>query len=166
MLLPLGVTLEPWDGLGTLPLFNEDIEHHYIPEVEALRDALRSADGLLIATPEYNSSIPGALKNAVDWASRPPGRSALHGVPVAVIGASTSRFGAVWAQAELRKVLDHVGAQLVGGGLPVPMAHERIDDDGRPSDPERAAKLAALLAALVSTVRRRNDLNGDQDLAA
>jgi chromate reductase len=155
-LLPPGATLDPWDGLGTLPHFNEDVELEQLRAVAELRDALRSADGVLMATPEYNGSIPGALKNAVDWASRPPGDGALRGVPVAVIGASTGIFGAVWAQAELRKVLDHVGAQVIDRELPVPTAGEAFDDDGRLADPEQAAALADLIAELLEAARGRS----------
>jgi chromate reductase len=81
--------------------------------VARLRAAITSADALLFVTPEYNSSVPGALKNAVDWASRPAGASPLRNKPVAVIGASTGMFGAVWAQAELRKVLGATGARVL-----------------------------------------------------
>jgi chromate reductase len=148
-LLPAGATLEPWDGLGALPHFNEDLERVPPPEVEALRDALRSADGLLIATPEYNGSIPGTLKNAVDWASRPKADAALRGLPAAVIGASVSNFGAVWGQAELRKTLGLAGARVIDRELPVGLAHETIDPGGRLADTELLAALAGLLAELV-----------------
>jgi chromate reductase len=154
-LLPPGTTLELWDGLGVLPHFNADLEDEYVPEVEALRDALRSAHGLLIATPEYNASVPGPLKNAVDWASRPPGDSMLRGMPAAVIGASTSIFGAVWAQAEVRRVLNHVGAQVLDRELAVATAHEAFDDDGRLSDTQQVAALAQLLAELVDAASAR-----------
>ena len=82
------------------------------PAVAALRDAIAAADAVLIATPEYNGSVPGALKNALDWASRPFPDNALRDKPVAVIGASTGLFGAVWAQADLRKVLTAIGAAV------------------------------------------------------
>ena len=86
----------------------------------ALREAIAAADGLLFATPEYNSSIPGTLKNALDWASRPRASTPLQNKPAAVIGATTGRFGAVWAQAELRKVLASTGARVVDLDLPSP----------------------------------------------
>ncbi|MBY0396391.1 MAG: NAD(P)H-dependent oxidoreductase, partial [Thermoleophilia bacterium] len=99
-LAPPGVTVEVWEGLRDLPHFDQDLEDDPPEQVARLRDALRGADALLVATPEYNSSLPGALKNALDWASRPPGASALRGLPVAVVSASTGRFGAVWAAQE------------------------------------------------------------------
>jgi chromate reductase len=99
--------------------------------VAELRDAIAAADALLIATPEYNHSIPGVLKNAIDWASRPPAETPLNGKPAAVVGASTGRFGAVWAAAELRKVLTATGARVVGPELAVPLARQAFDPDGR-----------------------------------
>ena len=105
-LLPPGAELWLFDGLADLPPYCEDADTHPAPAaVEYLREAIESADALLIATPEYNASIPGVLKNAIDWASRPFPDNALRDKPVAVIGASTGLFGAVWAQADLRKVL-------------------------------------------------------------
>ena len=95
-----------WDGLRAVPPYDEDADRDPAPAgVARLRDALAGADAVLFATPEYNSSIPGQLKNAIDWASRPIATNVLRNKPVAVIGASTGMFGAVWAQAELRKVL-------------------------------------------------------------
>ena len=89
-----------------------------------LREAILAADAVLIATPEYNHSIPGQLKNALDWASRPAGQSALNGKPAAAIGASKSMFGGVWAQAELRKVLAAMGGRVIEAELGIPHAHE------------------------------------------
>ena len=106
--------------------------------VEELREAIREADAVLIATPEYNHSIPGQLKNALDWVSRPAGKSALNGKPAAVIGASTGMFGAVWAQAELRKVLGAMGGRVVEAELPVGRAAEQLATaswSSRPSSP-------------------------------
>ena len=115
-LLPPGAELRLFDGLADLPPYCEDADAHPAPAaVEYLREAIESADALLIATPEYNASIPGVLKNAIDWASRPFPDNALRDKPVAVIGASTGLFGAVWAQAELRKVLQHTGAEGARG---------------------------------------------------
>src|SRR2546421_12635475 len=102
-LLPGDVEL--WDGLKAIPPYDQDDDGAEAPAaVAALRAALDGADAVLFATPEYNSSVPGQLKNALDWASRPIATNALRGKPVAVVGASTGAFGAVWAQAELRKV--------------------------------------------------------------
>ena len=111
--LPPGVELELYEGLKQVPPFNEDDEAMPAPEVQAWRAEIEAADAVLFATPEYNSSIPGQLKNAVDWLSRPAGSGALSGKHVAVIGASTGMFGAVWSQAELRKVLGAAGARVV-----------------------------------------------------
>src|SRR5919197_1984079 len=123
MSLPPGVELDPYDGLDDLPHYNADIDGETAPEpVARLREAIAAADGELIATPEFNGSIPGALKNALDWASRPFPDNSLRGKPVAVIGASVGMFGAVWAQAELRKVLGLIGAKVVDAELPVGQA--------------------------------------------
>lgn len=135
---PPGVSVERFEGLAHVPPFNEDDEPgdgH--AGLAAWRGAIGRADAILIATPEYNASIPGQLKNAIDWASRPPGRSVLQGKPVAVIGASTGAYGAMWAQAELRKVLARAGARVVGAELAVPRAHEQLVA-GSPADPLRA----------------------------
>ncbi len=118
-----------------------------------LREAIGSADALLFATPEYNSSIPGALKNALDWVSRPLATNPLRFTPVAVVGASTGAFGAVWAQAELRKVLAAMGARVVEGDVALGHAHQKFDDDGALSDDEARAQLQALVSQLVEEVR-------------
>jgi chromate reductase len=129
---PAGVEIEIYDGLRTIPPYDADTDHALAPEpVQALRDAIADADGLLFATPEYNSSIPGVLKNAIDWASRPRNATPLQGKPAAVVGATTGRFGAVWAQAELRKVLAHTGARVVDLELPVAKADGLLDEHGR-----------------------------------
>src|SRR3989440_4271250 len=115
-LLPGDVEVELWDGLKAVPPYDEDDDRDPAPAaVTALRDAIAGADGVLFATPEYNSSIPGVLKNAIDWASRPLATNPLRNKPVAVVGASTGMFGAVWAQADLRKVLAATGARVVEG---------------------------------------------------
>src|SRR3954464_6980681 len=120
--LPPGVDLVEWDGLADLPAFDEDQEKTPAEPVRAFLDLIASADALLIATPEYNASLPGALKNALDWASRPFPGNVLRDKPAAVIGASTGLFGAVWAQAEVRKVLKTSGAHVLESELPVGMA--------------------------------------------
>jgi chromate reductase len=120
--------------------------------VTALRDAIERADAVLIATPEYNSSVPGQLKNAIDWASRPRGAAAVLGKPVAVIGASTGSFGGVWAQAELKKILRTAGARVVDGELAVPRAHVRLEEDDRLLDDELRERAAALVDALLTEV--------------
>jgi chromate reductase, NAD(P)H dehydrogenase (quinone) len=150
-LLPPGVELEVFDVLGELPLYDADLDVEPAdPAVARLRRAIADADGVLIATPEYNGSIPGVLKNALDWASRPFPDSALRGKPVAVIGASTGLFGAVWAQAETRKVLSVIGADVIEGELPVGQADSAFADDGGLVDREQRMALAELVDVLVA----------------
>ena len=128
---PAGVEIELWDGLKSIPPYDADDDTEPAPEpVRELRQAIADADGLLFATPEYNSSIPGVLKNAIDWASRPRERTPLQGKPAAVVGATTGQFGAVWAQAELRKVLGSTGARVVDLELPVAKADRLLDEHG------------------------------------
>ena len=108
--------------------------------VARLREAIAEADGVLISTPEFNGSIPGVLKNALDWASRPFPDNALRGKPVAVVGASTGLFGAVWAQAEVKKVLGIIGADVLDGELPVGQASGAFGDDGQLPSPTCATR--------------------------
>jgi chromate reductase, NAD(P)H dehydrogenase (quinone) len=150
-LLPAGVELEPYEGLELLPPYNEDDEGEDGPvEGRRLRDAIEGADALLIATPEYNGSIPGQLKNAVDWASRPARAGALWGKPVAVIGATTGSYGAVWAQADLRRTLGIAGARVLEVELPVARAQERFDDAGRLRDEQLRERLGSILHELAA----------------
>ena len=148
---PEGVEVELWEGIGELPIYDQDLDDRAdLPEsVRRLREDWRSADAILFATPEYNGSVPGGLKNAIDWASRPKLEAALTNQTVAVIGASTGQFGAMWAQADLRKALGVAGARVVGDELPVTRAHERFDRDGRLLDEELAGRLELLLETLV-----------------
>jgi chromate reductase, NAD(P)H dehydrogenase (quinone) len=151
-LLPPGVQLEVWDGLREVPPYDEDEDGDPAPAgVARLREAIASADAVLIATPEYNHSIPGTLKNALDWASRPFATNVFRNKPVAVIGASTGLFGAVWAQAEVRKVLKAMGARVVEGEVGVGLAGESLD--GGLADETAREKLAALLDSLVAETR-------------
>jgi chromate reductase len=151
-LVPAGTQLDLFGGLKAVPPYDEDDdrdeEEH--PAVTELRDAIARADAMLIATPEYNSSVPGQLKNAIDWASRPRGAPVLLGKPVAVIGASTGFFGGVWAQAELKKILRTAGARVVDGEVAVPRAHVRLEEDGRLLDDELRERLALLVDTLVT----------------
>jgi chromate reductase, NAD(P)H dehydrogenase (quinone) len=151
--LPAGVELVPYEQLSEIPPYDEDVEVRDVPEpVRALREAIHDTDAVLIATPEYNHSIPGQLKNALDWASRPAGQSALNGKPAAVIGASTGMFGAVWAQAELRKVLGAMGGRVVEAELPVAHAAELRHGDKLDLEPDQAERLEGILAELVAAV--------------
>lgn len=142
------VHLEIFDGLGALPHFNEDAETEPPPSVAALREAIETADAVLIATPEYNASIPGVLKNALDWASRPRGAAPLTDKPLAVVGASPSRFGAVRAQADLRRVATSIGARVLDRELAVAHAFDAISDEGQLAAPDLQATLEALLDEL------------------
>ena len=153
--LPPGAELEVFDGLKAIPPYDADDDLGEGPEpVQRLREAIADVDAVLIATPEYNASLPGVLKNALDWASRPHATNPLRGKPVAVVGASTGMFGAVWAQAEGRKVLATIGARVLDVELPVPEADERIDG-GRLNDPEAEERLAEIVAQLVEAAVTR-----------
>lgn len=152
--LPAGAELVVFDGLREVPPYDQDEDGTPAPEpVRRLREAIGAADAVLLAVPEYNSSLPGQLKNALDWASRPVEEGPLRNRPAAVVGASTGMFGAVWAQAEARKVLGACGARVVGEGLPVAHAHERFDAEGALVDAEARDALRALLAELVAEAR-------------
>ena len=149
-LLPEDAELEVWDGLKDVPPYDEDDDVQPAPAAVAeLRDAIAGADALFIATPEYNSSIPGVLKNAIDWASRPLATNPLRNKPTAVVGASTGAFGAVWSQAELRKVLAATGARVVEGEVAVGHAPDRFDEDGTLVDEELREQLAEVVDLLV-----------------
>jgi chromate reductase, NAD(P)H dehydrogenase (quinone) len=153
-LLPPGVDLVEWDGLAGLPAFDEDRENDPPATVAEFFAAIEEADALLIATPEYNASLPGALKNALDWASRPFPENVLRYKAVAVIGASTGLFGAVWAQAEVRKALKASGAHVLESELPVGMAdYAFADGEDALADPELTQRLKDLLADLVREVK-------------
>src|SRR5579859_7734281 len=158
-LLPDGVVLELWGGLKAVPPYDEDDDVEPAPAaVTELRDAIAGADAILIATPEYNHSVPGQLKNAIDWASRPLATNPLRNKPVAVVGASMGAFGAVWAQAELRKVLAATGARVVEGEVAVGHAHEKFDADGRLTDDTLRETLSEVVDALVTVTRARDML--------
>jgi chromate reductase len=154
-LLPPDAELVSFDGLKAIPPFDEDDEAAPGAAVEHWREQLEQADALLFATPEYNHSIPGALKNAVDWASRPSATAALRNKPAAVIGTSTGMFGAVWAQAELRKSLAAAGARVIDRELPVPDAENAFAPDGTLAEHEQTLALAEILAELLDEARRR-----------
>lgn len=157
--LPAGTEWSEFDRLGEIPPYDPEVEEMGTPEpVEALRQAMREADAVLVATPEYNHSIPGVLKNALDWASRPAGQSALTGKPALVIGASTGMFGAVWAQAETRKVLGALGGRVVEGELPVARAAELVREGRLELPPEQSKQLEGLLDELVSEAEQLREL--------
>jgi chromate reductase len=153
--VPPGVRFTEYDGLKQIPAFDEDDEAAPPLPVSHWRAAIARAGGILFATPEYNSSIPGHLKNAIDWASRPVHKAVLRNKPVAVIGASTGMFGAVWSQAELRKALASAGARVIDRELAVPLAHEAFDEDGALRDHDLTLALENILAELVESITHR-----------
>jgi chromate reductase len=149
---PSWLALELYDGLESLPHYNEDRDTDSPPtEVAELRELIADADALLIATPEYNGTIPGALKDAIDWASRPRGDAVLLGKPVAVIGASPSEYGAMWAQDQLRRALGIGGARVLEVELPVGRVAERLDEHGELVHNETIDALAQVLSGLAES---------------
>jgi chromate reductase, NAD(P)H dehydrogenase (quinone) len=153
-LFPRDVVFDLWPGIADLPIYDEDLDSAEPPPAAAwLRTDIATADALLFATPEYNASIPGGLKNALDWASRPYATNVLRQKPVAVIGASTGFFGAVWAQAELRRVLETCGARVLDRQLPVARASEALAADGSLADPALTVALRDILHELLRLVR-------------
>ena len=149
--LPGGVEYAVWDGLRDLPAFDEDEENTSSFAVGAFRSAVADADAVLIVTPEYNGSIPGALKNALDWGSRPRDTAVFRGKPVAAIGASTGSFGGVWAHAETRKILGLMGARVVDAELSLGKAGERL---AQPDD-ELLGQVRAVVDLLVTEASAR-----------
>jgi chromate reductase, NAD(P)H dehydrogenase (quinone) len=155
-LLPADVEFELWGGLKEVPPYDEDDDTGEAPAAAtALREAIAGADAVLFATPEYNSSVPGQLKNAIDWVSRPLATNPLRNKPVAVVGASTGAFGAVWSQGELRKVLAATGARVVEGEVAVGHAPTRFDEEGRLVDENLLEQLEEVVAVLVAAAAAR-----------
>jgi chromate reductase, NAD(P)H dehydrogenase (quinone) len=155
-LAPEGLEVHNFDGLGAIPLYDADVEAKGDPEpVAALKTAIRDADALLIATPEYNYGIPGVLKNAIDWASRPPGRSVLNRKPAALMGASAGATGTARAQLALRQsfVFTETYALLRPEVL-VARAQEKIDAAGRVTDEPTRQRIRELLEALAQWTMR------------
>jgi chromate reductase, NAD(P)H dehydrogenase (quinone) len=144
------------DELRSIPPFDEDCEENEPRPVAQLRARVAASDAVLFSTPEYNSSIPGELKNALDWLSRPLATNPFPNKPVAVIGASTGAFGAVWAQAELRKVLGAMGARVVEGEVAVGHVADRFDARGRLNDPNLEEELAEVVRALIAEALARD----------
>ena len=147
---PDGVEVIVFEGLGDLPFYNEDIDTADAPAaVTALRAAAGAADAALVVTPEYNGSIPGVLKNAIDWLSRPWGDGALKEKPLAVIGTALGRYGGAWAHDETRKSFGIAGARVVESiSLSLPAAtldgkHPREDADVAAAVRDAIGKLAA-----------------------
>jgi chromate reductase len=147
--LPEGVELELYEELASIPPFDQDLVDLAPASVERLKELIASSDAVLVATPEFNGSIPGQLKNAFDWVSRPLADNPARSKPVAVIGASTSSFGGIWAQRELKKVLGILGARVLDVELPVAKADQRLAEP----DPELRAHLAEVAHDLVDAVQ-------------
>src|SRR3954454_12024079 len=153
------VEVELWDGLKDIPPYDGDDDGDGAPaSVAALRAAFAGADAVLISTPEYNSSVPSQLKNVLDWVSRPLATNPLRNKPAAVVGASSGAFGAVWAQAELRKVLATIGARVVDAEVAVGHSPTRFDEDGTLVDEDLGEQLREVVDALVSAVAERHEL--------
>lgn len=154
--LPAGSDVEIWAELGEVPAFDEDAEHPTPPAVERLKSVMSRADAVLIATPEYNGSIPGTLKNALDWVSRPYAENPLMNKPAAVMGTSTGLFGAAWAQADLRRVLKTIGARVIDSEVVVPTAdHAFAGDALRLADADLDAALTRTVLDLTDSAERR-----------
>jgi chromate reductase len=152
--LPAGTTLELFGRLAEIPTFDPD-DPHEPPAVVELKRAIGGADGLVIATPEYNYSIPGVLKNAIDWASRPPALSPLRGRPVGLISAATGISGGMRAQYHLRQILVFTDSPaMLQPEVIIPRAHERFDLDGRLTDVPTRELLGRYAVALTAWVER------------
>jgi chromate reductase, NAD(P)H dehydrogenase (quinone) len=149
---PLGVEIEPFDLRG-VPFFDADLEAAGDPPaVRRLKQVIAEADGLLIATPEYNRGMPARIKNAIDWASRPPGGSVIMGKPVALMGASPGRSGAAHAIADARATLEYVRARVLPSEVAVPRAHTLMEE-GRLADPATRRSVRQLVDGLAASVR-------------
>lgn len=149
---PDGVAIARFDRLGELPFYNEDIDNESAPEpVVALREAAAGADAALVVTPEYNGSIPGVLKNAIDWLSRPYGAGALKDKPLAVVGAALGQYGGVWAHDETRKSFGIAGPRVVED-LELSLPAASLDGKHPRENAEVAAKVRDILGKLVAEI--------------
>jgi chromate reductase len=151
-LAPAGAEVEIYGGLDLVPLYHQDHDEDGTEPPAAVRDLraqIENADALLIVTPEYNGSVPGVLKNAIDWASARHRGSSFRDKTVAIAGATTGAYGAIWAQQDLRRILGIAGARVIEGAVPVAHAQTVFDGDGRLTDPLLAERLREHLIALV-----------------
>ena len=151
-LAPDGIEIEVYEGLGLIPHYDEDLDQEDVETpapVAELRRRIDDADALLVVTPEYNGSTTGVLKNAIDWVSARHRGSWLRNKTVAIAGATTGEYGAIWAQQDLRRILGIAGARVVAGDFPLPRAYEAFDESGSarkpagrraPSQPPRGAR--------------------------
>jgi NAD(P)H-dependent FMN reductase len=163
-LAPSGISVEIFDGLADVALYNEDIDQPgAVAAADRLRAEVQSADALLLVTPEYNGTMSGALKNAIDWISRPFGVGAITGKPVAVIGASHGQYGGVWAHDDARKSARIAGANVLDDlKLSVPAAHIRFASAHPADDDEIAVTMPEILTSLATAVRSRDDQHGGE----
>ena len=149
---PDGAKLEIFDGLGAVPFYNEDIDVDIVPEpAAALRAAAGRAEAALVVTPEYNGSVPGVLKNAIDWLSRPFGDGALKGKPLAVVGAAHGRYGGVWAHDETRKSFGLAGARVIED-LDLSLPTDELGGRHPRENAEVAARLREVVEKLTAQV--------------
>jgi chromate reductase len=165
-LAPAGVEIEPYEGLARIPHYDQDLDRAGSappPAVAALRRRIEEADALLFVTPEYNGSVPGVLKNAIDWASARHRGSVLAGKTAALAGVTTGQYGAIWAQQDLRKILGIAGARVAPGELPVSRAEAAFDESGRLVDELVAERLRKHLALLVAEARPREPEVAEND---
>jgi chromate reductase len=152
-LVPDEVEVDLYDGLGLLPPYDQDLDRPGSdpPEpVRDLRERIEAADALLVVTPEYNGSVPGVLKNAIDWASARHRGSSFAGKTVAVAGATTGQYGAIWAQQDLRRVLGVAGGRVILDEFPLSRAQDAFDEQGRFRSALNEERLRSHLAALVT----------------
>lgn len=154
-LAPEGVTIETFDELDQIPLFNQDEEQNPHPKVTELKQRIRNADAILLVTPEYNYSVPGVLKNTIDAASRPYGDSAWTGKPVAIMGASVGTLGTARAQYHLRQMFVFLNMYAVNQPeVMVSNAHKHFDQDGKLTDETAKKLIRQLLQELVNWTRK------------
>jgi chromate reductase len=165
---PPGVEVELYEGLARLPAYDQDLDQTDSaapPSVQRLRERIEDADALLFVTPEYNGSIPGVLKNAIDWASARHRGSSFENKTVAIAGVTTGQYGAIWAQQDLRKVLGISGARVIHGELPVSRGQDVFDEAGRLTDPLVAERLREHLAHLVAEAQPLQNGQGPREAA-
>jgi chromate reductase len=153
-MVPEGVTIETFD-IGKLSLFNQDLEANMPDEAKEFKQKIREADAILFATPEYNYSMPGVLKNAIDWGSRPYGDSAWEGKPVGIMSAAGSAFGGVRAQMHLRQTFVFLNMySLNKPEVLVPNAYEKIDPEGNITDEHTKEKIQEMVDALIAWTQK------------
>ena len=153
-LVPEGVKMETFDLEG-IPLFNQDLEGNPPQKVTEFKAKIRGADALLIATPEYNYSIPGVLKNAIDWASRPYGDNAFQDKPVAFMGASIGMLGTARAQYHLRQCCVFLQMHpVIDTEVMVPFVSDKVDSQGRVTDEKTKEKIKELIESLIIWTKR------------